>query len=151
MTAGTWTARAKLPSFYVLQFEVYEGGPRMPRDRARIAATRTSGDGFNPALRARETVGVGVEGFHPDIAAVLAKMRCTLLMINIMLPETRASPAIMHYIFLYQGLHRLHRVERPPHLSPPLVSNGREQIESLQRLPQSSHHLSARWMKVLCY
>jgi hypothetical protein len=25
MTAETWTARAKLPSFYVLQFEVYEG------------------------------------------------------------------------------------------------------------------------------
>ena len=91
MTAGTWTARAKLPSFYVLQFEVYEGGPRMPRDRARIAATRTSGDGFNPALRARETVGVGVEGFTPTSPLSLPKC-CTLLMINIMLPGTRASP-----------------------------------------------------------
>ena len=32
MTAETWTARAKLPSFYVLQFEVCEDGLRMPWD-----------------------------------------------------------------------------------------------------------------------
>ena len=40
MTAETWTARAKLPSFYVLQFELYDAVTRQSTTFAIVSPRR---------------------------------------------------------------------------------------------------------------